>query len=89
MAIKERLSETSEELKKYPKWLVDKYYKIVREKAIQRVQKELKLRQKNTEDFDDNELEALIAEEEKEVMKSHKMGSMKALMIVMGLNIFY
>ena len=88
MAIKERLNETKEELKKYPKWLVDKYYKTVREKAIQRVQKELKLRQKNTEDFDDNELEALIAEEEKEVMKNHKMGSMQALLIVLGINVF-
>ena len=88
MAIKERLNETKEELKKYPKWLVEKYYKIIREKAIQRVQKELKLRQKNTEDFDDNELEALIAEEEKEVMKNHKMGSMQALLIVLGINIF-
>ena len=27
-------------------------------------------------------------EEEKEVMKSHKMGSMQALLIVMGINIF-
>tara|TARA_Y100000590_G_scaffold437309_1_gene558814 strand:+ start:1730 stop:1996 length:267 start_codon:yes stop_codon:yes gene_type:complete len=87
MEIKEKITEVSKELKKYPKWLTDKYYNRVREKAIERIKKELSLRQKEISDFSDNELEALIAEEEKEVMKSHKFGSMQALLILLGINI--
>ena len=55
--------------------------------AIERVKKELSFRQKEISDFSDNELEALIAEEEKEVMKTHKFGSMQALLILLGINI--
>ena len=50
MEIKEKITEVSKELKKYPKWLTDKYYNRVREKAIERVKKELsfiKLRYKS------------------------------------------
>ena len=88
MAIKERLNETKEELKKYPKWLVDKYYKIVREKAIQRVQKELKLRQKDMSDFTDDEMETLLAEEEREVEKKYKFNSLYAMLAILGINVF-
>ena len=87
MKIKNKIDEVSRELKKYPKWMVTKYNKKVREKAIQKVKKELSLRQKSSTDFTDDEIEALIAEEEKEVMKSHKMGSMQALLILLGINI--
>ena len=85
MSLKDKIIDASDELKKYPEWLSKKYLQKVRHKAIDKVKKELSLRQKNIEDFSDDELEALIADEEKEVMKSHKMGSMQALLILLGI----
>ena len=85
MSLKDKIIDASDELKKYPEWLSKKYLQKVRHKAIDKVKKELSLRQKNIEDFSDDELEALIADEKKEVMKSHKMGSMQALLILLGI----
>ena len=85
MSLKDKIIDASDELKKYPEWLSKKYLQKVRHKAIDKVKKELSLRQKNIEDFSDDELEALIADEEKEVMESHKMGSMQALLILLGI----
>ena len=46
MDIKDTVQSSIKSLDKYPKWLVGKYKTFVREKAIERVKKELKF--KNT-----------------------------------------
>ena len=46
MDIKDTVQSSIKSLDKYPKWLVSKYKTFVREKAIERVKKELKFRQK-------------------------------------------
>ena len=88
MDIKDTVKSSIKDLEKYPKWLVSKYKVFVREKAIERVKKELKLRQKETSDFEDAEMESLIAEEEKEVEKKYKFNSLYALLAILGINVF-
>ena len=72
MDIKDTVKSSIKNLDKYPKWLVSKYKSFVREKAIERVKKELKLRQKDMSEFTDDEIESLLAEEEREVEKKYK-----------------
>ena len=70
MDIKNTVKSSIKNLDKYPKWLVSKYKSFVREKAIERVKKELKLRQKDMSDFTDDEMESLLAEEEKKLKRN-------------------
>ena len=88
MDIKDTVKSSIKNLDKYPKWLVSKYKTFVREKAIERVKKELKLRQKDMSDFSDDEMESLLAEEEREVEKKYKFNSLYALLAIMGINYF-
>ena len=88
MDIKDTVQSSIKSLDKYPKWLVGKYKTFVREKAIERVKKELKLRQKQMSDFTDDEMETLLAEEEKEVEKKYKFNSLYALLAILGINAF-
>ena len=86
MDIKDTVKSSIKNLDKYPKWLVSRYKTFVREKAIERVKKELKLRQKDISDFSDDEMESLLAEEEREVEKKYKFNSLYALLAIMGIN---
>jgi len=88
MDIKDTVKSSIKNLDKYPKWLVSRYKTFVREKAIERVKKELKLRQKDISDFSDDEMESLLAEEEREVEKKYKFNSLYALLAIMGINYF-
>ena len=88
MDIKDTVKSSIKNLDKYPKWLVGKYKSFVREKAIERVKKELKLRQKDMSDFTDDEMETLLAEEEKEVEKKYKFNSLYAMLAILGINVF-
>ena len=88
MNIKNTVKLSIKNLDKYPKWLVRKYKTFVREKAIEGVKKELRLRQKDFSDFSNDEMEALLAEEEKEVEKKYKFNSLYALLAVLGINAF-
>ena len=88
MDIKDTVKSSIKNLDKYPKWLVGKYKSFVREKAIERVKKELKLRQKDMSDFTDDEMESLLAEEEKEVEKKYKFNSLYAMLAILGINVF-
>ena len=88
MDIKDTVQSSIKSLDKYPKWLVSKYKTFVREKAIERVKKELKFRQKQMSDFTDDEMETLLAEEEKEVEKKYKFNSLYALLAILGINAF-
>jgi hypothetical protein len=88
MDIKDTVKSSIKNLDKYPKWLVGKYKSFVREKAIERVKKELKLRQKDMSDFTDDEMESLLAEEEREVEKKYKFNSLYAMLAILGINVF-
>ena len=88
MDIKDTVQYSIKSLDKYPKWLVGKYKTFVREKAIERVKKELKFRQKQMSDFTDDEMETLLAEEEREVEKKYKFNSLYALLAILGINAF-
>ena len=86
MNIKNTVKLSIKNLDKYPKWLVRKYKTFVREKAIEGVKKELRLRQKDFSDFSNDEMEALLAEEEKEVEKNinsiHSMRCLRCLALM-------
>ena len=88
MDIKDTVKSSIKNLDKYPKWLASKYKSFVREKAIERVKKELKLRQKDMSDFTDDEMETLLAEEEREVEKKYKFNSLYAMLAILGINVF-
>ena len=88
MDIKDTVKSSIKNLDKYPKWLVGKYKSFVREKAIERVKKELKLRQKDMSDFTDDEMESLLAEEERQQDKKYKFNSLYAMLAILGINVF-
>ena len=69
--------------------LKDKYKKKVRDKAIKNFEHELKLRQKKVSDFSDDEIEVLIAEEERKIIAIHKSSSTKSIFAILGLGWFF
>ena len=75
-------------LNKYPKIIRDKYKKIVRDKAIKNFENELKIRQKKISDFSDDEIEVLIAEEERKIRSNHGKGGIKVALASVGLGWF-
>jgi hypothetical protein len=60
----------------------------IRKKAIKQFEKKLELLQKKVSDYPKNELEAFVAEEEKEIIKSYRNKSIGALLALLGFNIF-
>ena len=74
-----------ENINKYPKIIRDRYKKIVRDKAIKNFENELKIRQKKISDFSDDEIEVLIAEEERKVMSKIKTGAFTGILAVFGI----
>ena len=74
------------DISKYPKWVQKKYAVFVREKAIKNVKKKLTLQHKTISDFSSDELEEIIADEEKEVKSKHGWNTVRALLAVMGLD---
>ncbi len=79
MDIKDTVKSSIKNLDKYPKWLASKYKSFVREKAIE---------QKDMSDFTDDEMETLLAEEEREVEKKYKFNSLYAMLAILGINVF-
>ena len=73
----------------YPKIIRDKYKKNVRDKAIEKFEHELRLRQKKVSDFSDDEIEVLIAEEERKIIAMHKSSSYKGILAIFGLGWFF
>ena len=72
-------------INKYPKIIRDRFKKIVRDKAIKNFENELKIRQKKISDFSDDEIEVLIAEEERKVMSKIKTGAFTGILAVFGI----
>jgi len=60
----------------------------IRKKAIKQFEKKLELLQKIVSDYPKDELEAFVAEEEKEIIKSYRNKSIGALLALLGFNIF-
>ena len=60
----------------------------IRKKAIKQFEKKLELLQKKVSDYPKIELEAFVAEEEKEIIKSYRTKSIGALLALLGFNIF-
>ncbi len=60
----------------------------IRKKAIKQFEKKLELLQKKVSDYPKNDLEAFVAEEEKEIIKSYRNKSIGALLALLGFNIF-
>ena len=60
----------------------------IRKKAIKQFEKKLELLQKKVSDYPKDELEAFVAEEEKEIIKSYRNKSTGALLTLLGFNIF-
>jgi ABC-type Fe3+-hydroxamate transport system substrate-binding protein len=60
----------------------------IRKKAIKQFEKKLELLQKKVSDYPKDELEAFVAEEEKEIIKSYRNKSIGALLALLGFNIF-
>jgi len=69
--------------------LKDKYKKKVRDKAIEKFEHELKLRQKKVSDFSDDEIEVLIAEEERKIIAIHKTFSYRSIFAILTLGWFF
>ena len=60
----------------------------IRKKAIKQFEKKLELLQKKISDYPKDELEAFVAEDEKEIIKSYRNKSIGALLALLGFNIF-
>ena len=68
--------------------LIHKLKIHIRKKAIKQFEKKLELLQKKISDYPKDELEAFVAEEEKEIIKSYRNKSIGALLALLGFNIF-
>ena len=76
------------QISNYPKIIRDKYKKNVRDKAIKKFEYELRLRQKKVSDFSDDEIEVLIAEEERKIIAIHKTFSYRSIFAILTLGWF-
>ena len=65
---------------------VQKWKKLIKKKAIKRVEKNLRYLQKKPSDYSYDEMRELIAEEEKEIIANLKIaGGMGAIMTLLGI----
>ena len=76
------------DLKKLPQETLDELNKQIRLKAIKNVKEKLIQYRKNIEDFSENDIEDLIATEEKEIKNKITKGGLSAALSILGLNIF-
>lgn len=77
----------SELLKKAPQAVKDKYNIQVREKAIERVKKKIIDAEKTIDDYSDDEMEAMIAEEQGRLDDDFKQSILTALLVAAGIDI--
>ena len=73
-------------IEKYPKWVQKKYNNWCKEKAIKNIEKKLKLQQKTINDFTQEEIDEIVADEIKNVKKNHGWNSFRALLALVGLD---
>ena len=81
------MSTLSELLKKAPQSIKDKYKIKIREKAIEKVKELLVKHNKTIEDYNDDEMEALIAKEENSLNEDVRTGILTTLLLAAGIEI--
>ena len=75
-------------LKELPRETLEGVIKKIRLKAIQNVKANLIKYRKNIDDFSDQDVEELIATEEKVIKDKITKGGLSAVLSVLGLNLF-
>ena len=77
----------SDLLKKAPQAVKDKYKIKIREKAIERVKERIIKHEKKIDDYSDDEMEAMIAEEQGRLNDDVKQGILTTLLVAAGIDI--
>ena len=74
-------------LKKAPQSVKDKYKIKIREKAIERVKEKIIKHEKKIDDYSDDEMEAMIAEEQGRLNDDVRQGILTTLLVAAGIDI--
>ena len=77
----------SDLLKKAPQAVKDKYKMKIREKAIERVKEKIIEHEKKIDDYSDDEMEAMIAEEQGRLNDDVRQGILTTLLVAAGIDI--
>ena len=77
----------SDLIKKAPQAVKDKYKIKIREKAIERVKEKIINANKTIDDYSDDQMEAMIAEEQGRFNDEVKQGILTALLVAAGIDI--
>jgi hypothetical protein len=78
----------SDLLKKAPQAVKDKYKMKIREKAIERVKEKIIEHEKKIDDYSDEEMESMIAEEQGRLNDDVRQGILTTLLVAAGIDIF-
>ena len=81
------MSMLSNLLKKAPQAVKDKYKIKIREKAIERVKEKIIKHEKKIDDYSDDEMEAMIAEEQGRLNDDVRQGILTTLLVAAGIDI--
>ena len=77
----------SDLLKKAPQAVKDKYKIKIRDKAIERVKEKIIKHEKKIDDYSDDEMEAMIAEEQGRLNDDVRQGILTTLLVAAGIDI--
>lgn len=77
----------SDLIKKAPQAVKDKYKIKIREKAIERVKEKIIKHEKKIDDYSDDEMEAMIAEEQGRLNDDVRQGILTTLLVAAGIDI--
>ena len=81
------MSILSDLLAKAPQSVKDKYKIKIREKAIERVKEKIIKHEKKIDDYSDDEMEAMIAEEQGRLNDDVRQGILTTLLVAAGIDI--
>lgn len=81
------MKSLSELLAKAPQAVKDKYKIKIREKAIERVKEKIIKHEKKIDDYSDDEMEAMIAEEQGRLNDDVRQGILTTLLVAAGIDI--
>ena len=77
----------SDLIKKAPQAVKDKYKMKIREKAIERVKEKIIEHEKKIDDYSDEEMESMIAEEQGRLNDDVRQGILTTLLVAAGIDI--
>lgn len=81
------MKSLSDLLAKAPQAVKDKYKIKIREKAIERVKEKIIKHEKKIDDYSDDDMEAMIAEEQGRLNDDVKQGILTTLLVAAGIDI--